>query len=80
MSNEQPQNVVQATGRVAEGIVGGLSAQPGLLLIVVLNVAMFVMIGLLVYRSSEMRMAANAEIAELLRLCIMETKEMEDGP
>ena len=70
MSDQQPQTVVQAGGRVAESIIGGFTNAPVLLLIVVLNIAFVLAAAYYLAQVEAHRINTANQITELLRLCI----------
>ena len=69
----QPQNLVQASGRVAEGIIGGFQGAPTLLLIVILNVCFMIVAGYYLLKQDEQRNVIGIELVGLIRACILET-------
>lgn len=67
---DQPQTVVQAGGRVAESIIGGLASTPTLLFIILLNVAMIAAAAYYLAEQERNRINTANQITELLKLCI----------
>lgn len=70
--SDQPQSttIVQAGGKVAESIIGGLASTPTLLLIILLNMAMILAAAYYLAKQEENRINTANQITELLRLCI----------
>lgn len=69
-ANGQPTTVVQATGRVAESVIGGFSGSPALLLIVLLNVAMIVAATYFLLEANKHDYQRAIEVTQLLRSCM----------
>ncbi len=63
----EPQSTVQAAGRVAEGVVSGLSAQPMMLAIIVLNI-----VGILaaLWFLNQIVTTAHDRHTQLLKYCL----------
>ena len=74
-SQQQPQTLVQAGGRVAEGIVTGLTGTPVLLLIVLLNIAMIVAAAHFLGKLEDTRAKNALQLTDLFRLCITNARE-----
>lgn len=70
LDQPQPQTVVQAGGRVAESIIGGLTNTPTLLFIILLNVVMIVAAAYYLAQQEKNRINTANQITDLLRLCI----------
>jgi hypothetical protein len=66
-------NLVQASGQVADKVVSTLGAQPQMLLVVLLNVAMIAGAGVFLLKQEEYRHSERAEIIRLINTCILET-------
>lgn len=79
---DPPQNVVQAGTRVAEGVIGGLSSAPGMLVVVLLNMAMMAVGGYYLLRQEELRSLQQLRLTDLLQACISETVPLKafDNP
>lgn len=60
----EPQNVVQATGRVATSLIDGLKSQPSLLMLMILNVFMFGLIAWATDRNTDRRIKRETLILE----------------
>jgi len=75
MTDQQqpPQTIVQAGGRVAEGLVSSFTGAPTLLLIVILNITMIIMGGFFLLKQDELQAKNVAEVISLVRACILET-------
>jgi len=72
MAEEPPQTVVQATGRVAERVINGFTNSPGLLLIVILNIALLGMAGYALIAIARMSSEGRSQIMSVLQACIAE--------
>jgi len=70
---QQPQTIVQAGGRIAEGLIGGFQGAPTLLLILILNIVMIVVSGYYLLKQDEQRNLLGMELVGLIRSCILET-------
>lgn len=70
MTDQSPQGVVQATGKVAEKIVNGFSSSPGLLLIVILNIALLGMGAYALVAIARMSAEGRSQIMSVLQACI----------
>lgn len=68
--SDEPRSVIEASGRVAEKAVVGLSTSPGLLLIVILNITMVGMAGYALLRISELSAEGRTQIMSVLEACI----------
>jgi hypothetical protein len=77
---EPPQNIVQASGRVAESIVGGLVHTPTLLLIVLLNLSMIFAAAYYLDRQEAHRINTANRITDLLSLCIVGYRDRVKPP
>ena len=76
--SNQPHTLVQATGRVAESLVGSFTGSPALLLIVVLNVAMILTGGYYMLQQDEHRNKIVIEVIGLVRACIQPVQGIND--
>jgi len=62
--------VTQATGKVVEKLVNGFTGSPGLLLVVILNIALIAMTGYALLRITEQASQGRTQIMSVLETCI----------
>jgi uncharacterized protein HemX len=67
--NGQPQNLVQATGQVANKVVSSLSSQPTLLMLMLLNAIMVGGATYLLLKREEYRQVERAQLVKILERC-----------
>jgi hypothetical protein len=76
---EPPQTIVQAGGKVAEGIVAGLGGTPSLLFLVILNTAMILVAGYYLLTVEQFRAQDRTALIALIQACILETQPLSEG-
>jgi hypothetical protein len=74
------QGLLQSGGRVAEQLAGGLTSQPMLIAVLILNVSMILAAAYYLAQQETNRINTANQVTDLLRLCIEQHRQREAIP